>query len=144
MEALSVLKNANILGHLLTHMEDFEGYPEAYARFFRAIAPFHGHITYSGTNTAIDRYMSGVIVLGPPASACTSTCIPICMPHIPSITNADQIHILHGHVRDICKYQKKPTPIGLHSTKSKCCHKCHQLRHIRRKCPCNKKVFHFK
>jgi len=145
IEALSVLENANILGCILAHVEDFEGYPKAYATFFHAIAPFHGHITYSGTNTAIDCYMSGVVVLSPPASACTPTCTPVRMPRIPSITNADQIHILHDHVHDICKYQnRKPTPAGPRSNKNKRCHKCHQLRHICRKCPHVKKVFCFK
>jgi len=145
MEALSALENANILGRILAHVDDFEGYPEAYATFFCTVAPFHSHITYSGTNTAIDRYMSGAIALGPPASACTPICTPIRIPHIPSITNADQIHTLHDHVCDIRKYQnRKPTPAGLRSTKTKRCHKCHQLGHIRRKCPRVKKVFHFK
>jgi len=31
MEVLSTLENANVLGHILAHVEDFEGYPEAYA-----------------------------------------------------------------------------------------------------------------
>ena len=66
IEALSTLKNANILGHILAHIEDFDGYPEAYANFFHAIAPFYSHITYSGTNTAIDHYMSRAIALRPP------------------------------------------------------------------------------
>ena len=141
MEALSALENANVLGRILAHVEDFEGYPEAYATFFCAITPFHGHITYSGTNTAIDRYMSGAIALGPPASACT----PVRTPDISPITNADHIRILHDHVRDIRKYQnRKPTPIGPHSNKSKRCHKCHQLGHIRCECPHVKKVFRFK
>jgi len=145
MEALSALENTNILGCILAHMEDFEGYPEAYTTFFHAVAPFHSHITYSGTNTAINHYMSRAIALSPPASTCTSTCLPVCMPHIPSITNADQIRILHDHVCDIRKYQnRKPTPAGLRSNKSKCCHKCHQLGHICRECPRVKKVFHFK
>jgi len=144
MEALSALENANILGRILAHVEDFEGYPEAYATFFCAVAPFHGHITYSGTNTAIDRYMSGAIALGPPASACTPTHIPVRIPSIPSISNADQIRILHDHAHNLRMYQKKPTPVGPRSTKSKRCHKCHQLGHIRRECPRVKKVFCFK
>ena len=116
MEALSALENANVLGRILAHVEDFEGYPEAYATFFRAVAPFHGHITYSGTNTAIDRYMSGAIALGPPASVCTPAFTP----------------------------NRKPTPAGLRSNKSKRCHKCHQLGHIHHECPHVKKVFRFK
>jgi len=140
MEALSALENANILGRILAHIEDFDGYPEAYATFFCAVAPFHGHITYSGTNTAIDRYMSGAIALSPPALACT----PVRTPSIPSIPDANQIRTLHGHARNLRIYQKKPTLAGPRSTKNKCCHKCHQLGHIRRECPHVKKVFRFK
>jgi len=145
MEALSVLKNANVLGRILAHMEDFKGYPKAYATFFRAVAPFHGHITYSSTNTAIDRYMSGVIALGPPASACTPAFTPVRVPCPFPTDYANQIRVLHNHTRNIRKYQnRKPTPAGLCSNKSKRCHKCHQLGHIRRECPRVKKVFRFK
>jgi len=139
MEALSALENANVLGRILAHIEDFDGYPKAYANFFKAVAPFHGHIMYSGTNTAIDRYMSGAIALGPPTSACTPAFTPACMPDIPSITNADHICILHDHIHDIHKYQKKPTLIGPHSTRSKCCHKCREYSHIRCECTQGKK-----
>jgi len=145
MEVLSALENANILGRILAHMEDFEGYPKAYATFFRAVAPFHGHITYSGTNTAIDCYMSGTITLGPPASACTPAFTPICVPCPLPTDYTNQICILHDHTRDIHKYQnRKPTLAGPRSNKGKRCHKCHQLRHIRRECPYIKKVFRFK
>jgi len=139
MEVLSTLENANVLGCILAHIEDFDGYPKAYANFFKHIAPFHGHITYSSTNTAIDHYMSRAIALSPPASACTPAFTPVCMPDIPSITNTDQIRILHDHVRDIHKYQTKPTPTGLRSTKSKHCHKCREYGHIHRKCTLGKK-----
>jgi len=104
MEALSALENANILGCILAHVEDFKGYPEAYATFFRAVAPFHSHITYSGTNTAIDRYMSRAIALSPPASACTPAFTPVCVPCPLPTDYANQIHVLHNHTRDICKY----------------------------------------
>jgi len=144
MEVLSALKNTNILGHILAHVEDFEGYPEAYATFFCAIAPFHSHITYSGTNTAINRYMSRAIALGPPASACTPAFTPVRVPCPLPINHADQIKSLHDHTCMLHKYQKKPTLAGLRSNKSKHCHKCHQLRHIRHECPHVKKVFHFK
>jgi len=145
MEALSALENANILGRILAYIEDFDGYPKAYSNFFKAIAPFHGHITYSGTNTAIDRYMSGTIALGPPASACTPTFTPVCMPDISSITNADQIRILHDHAHDIRKYQTKPTPIGPCSTRSKRCHRCREYGYIHCKCTQGKKKhFRFK
>jgi len=145
MEALSALKNANILGHILAHIEDFDGYPKAYANFFKSVAPFHGHITYSGTKTAIDCYMSRAIALGPPTSVCTPTFTSICMPDISSITNADHICNLHDYTCDVHMYQKKPTLIGLHSTKSKCCHKCYEYSHIHHKCTLGKKKhFHVK
>ena len=141
MEALSSLENANILGHILTHVEDFEGYPQAYANFFKHATPFRGHITYSSTNTAIDCYMSRVIALSPPASACTPPCI-----HTPDILPppyANQIKSLHDHSHMLRHYQMKPTPIGPHSTKSKCCHKCCQLGHICCKCTQGKKKHFF-
>ena len=145
MEALSALKNANVLGRILAHMEDFEGYPKAYTTFFRAVAPFHGHITYSGTNTAIDCYMSSAITLSPPASVCRPKFVPVCIPCPLPTDYANQIRVLHNHTCDIRKYQnRKPTPAGPRSNKSKHCHKCHQLGHICRECPRNKKVFCFK
>jgi len=145
MEALSALKNANVLGRILAHVEDFEGYPEAYATFFRTVAPFHGHITYSGTNTAIDRYMSSAIALGPPASACRPKFVPVRVPCPLPTDYTNQIRVLHNHARNIRKYQnRKPTPAGSRSNKSKRCHKCNQLGHIHRECPHIKKVFRFK
>ena len=141
MEALSSLENANILGCILAHVEDFKGYPQAYANFFKHAAPFRGHITYSGTNTAIDRYMSGAITLSLPALACTP-------PHIRTSDilpppYANQIKSLHDHLRTLRCYQMKPTLIGPCSTKSKCCHECHQLGHIRHECPQGKKKHFF-
>jgi len=139
MEGLSALKNANILGCILAHIEDFDGYPKAYANFFKSVAPFHGHITYSSTNTAIDCYMSGAIALGLPVLACTPAFTPIRMPNISSITNPDQIRNLYDYAHNICMYQKKPTPIGLRSTKSKCCHKCCEYSHIHHECTLGRK-----
>ena len=141
MEALSSLENANILGRILAHVEDFEGYPQAYANFFKHAAPFRSHITYSGTNTAIDRYMSGAIALGPPASACSPPCV--CTPDLLPPPYADQIKSLRDHSRTLRRYQMKPTLIGLCSTKSKRCHKCRQLGHIHRECTQGKKKHFF-
>ena len=141
MEALSSLENANILGHILAYVEDFKGYPQAYTNFFKHAAPFHGHITYSGTNTTIDCYMSGAIALGPPASACTPPCV-----HTPDLlppSYANQIKTLCDHSCTLCHYQMKPTPVGPRSTKSKRCHKCRQLGHIRCKCTQGKKKHFF-
>ena len=143
MEVLSDLKNANILGRILAHTEEFDRQPEAYAAFFQAISPFHGHITYSGTNISIDCYMSGAIALGPPA-------ISKPPPYV-HLTYADALH----NSKSICKPLTKDDipvkmpsiPTGLHTTHGKCCHKCCQLRHIRRECPKHqgkKKVFFHK
>ena len=141
MEALSSLENANILGRILTHVEDFKGYPQAYANFFKHATPFCSHITYSSTNTAINRYMSGGIALGLPASAYTPPCV--CTPDTFPPPYADQIKSLHNHSCTLHCYQMKPTPIGPCSTKSKHCHKCHQLGHIRHECPQGKKKHFF-
>ena len=140
MEVLSNLENTNVLGHILAHTEEFDGHPEAYAAFFQAIAPFRGHITYSGTNVAIDRYMSGAIALGPPA-------VSKLPPPYMHISYADTLR----NTQSLCK-KKAPTPItklpsiptGPHSTHGKHCHKCCTIRHIQRECPkhqSKKKVF---
>ena len=141
MEALSSLENTNILGCILVHVEDFKGYPQAYTNFFKHATPFHSHITYSSTNTAINRYMSGAITLSLPASACTPT--HICTSDTFPISYADQIKSLCDHSCTLRCYQMKPTPIGLHSTKSKHCHKCCQLGHIHCECPQGKKKHFF-
>ena len=129
MEVLSNLKNANMLGRILAHTEEFDGHPEAYASFFQAVSPFHRYITYSGTNIAIDRYMSGAIALGPPAVSKPP-------PPYVHLTYADALH----NSKSICKLlttvDKPPSiPTGLCSTHGKCCHKCHVLGHIRHECP---------
>jgi len=167
MEVLSDLKNANILGHILAHTEEFDGQPEAYASFFKAVSPFRGHITYSGTNVAIDCYMSGAIALGLPAVSNPSydrmTCADvlhnstksICKPVSDVSKPPPYVHLTYADVlcNSITPYDKKTQnrftkvpsiPTGPHSTCGKRCHKCHQLRHIQRECPCRqgkKKVF---
>jgi len=126
MEVLSNLENANVLGCILAHTEEFDGHPEAYASFFQAMSPFRGHITYSDTNIAIDCYMSGAIALGPP----TVSKPP---PPYMHISYADALR----NTQSLCK-KKAPTPItklpsiptGPRSTCGKRCHKCHVLGHI--------------
>jgi hypothetical protein len=68
MEVLSDLKNANILGCILAHHEDFDGNPKAYATFFLKVTPFHGHITNSSRNTTMDPYAADLLAFGPPMS----------------------------------------------------------------------------
>ena len=141
MEALSSLENTNILGHILAHVEDFDGYPQAYTNFFKHATSFYRHITYSSTNTATDCYMSGAITLGLPILACTPTCV--CTPDTFPIPYANQIKSLCDHSCMLCHYQMKPTLIGPCSTKSKRCHKCHKLSHICCECPQGKKKHFF-
>jgi hypothetical protein len=71
MEVLSDLENANVLGYILAHHEDFDGNPKAYASFFLKVAPFHGHITTSSCNTTMDPYATDLLAFRPPTSACT-------------------------------------------------------------------------
>jgi hypothetical protein len=71
MEVLSDLENANVLGRILAHHEDFDDNPKAYAAFFTKVAPFKGHVTNSGHDTTVDPYTAGLISFSPPASACT-------------------------------------------------------------------------
>jgi len=138
MEVLSDLENTNVLGRVLAHTEEFDGHPKAYASFFQAMSPFYGHITYSGTNVAIDHYMSGAIALGPPAVSKPP-------PPYVHLTYADALR----NSKSICKplaTVKKPPPVPIRprSTHGKHCHKCHVLGHIRHKCPKRqgkKKVF---
>ena len=140
IEVLSDLKNANVLGCILTHTEEFDGHPKAYASFFQAITPFRGYITYLGTNIAINCYMSGAIALSPP----TISKLP------PSYMHISYADIL-CNTQSLCK-KKALTPISKppsiptrpRSTRGKRCHKCCVIGHIRCECPkcqSKKKVF---
>jgi len=141
MEVLSDLENANMLGHILVHTKEFDGQPEAYTSFFQAVSPFRGHITYSGTNVAIDRYMSGAITLGLPA---VSKLPP---PYI-NISYADALRNSKSICKPLTTVDKlPPVPTGPCSTCGKRCHKCHVLGYIWRECPKRqgkKKVFFHK
>jgi hypothetical protein len=156
MEVLSDLENANILGHILAHHEDFDNNPKAYATFFTKVAPFKGHITNSGCNTTVDPYATGLISFSPPASACTVSDMyytplltyaeavkkshaPPSMPHAPPTMPCTMRNVPH---RDMPRpaLSTSSTTSSNHSTisgrhRSKHCHKCHILRHIRQECP---------
>jgi len=138
MEVLSDLENTNVLGCILVHTEEFDGHPEAYASFFQAVSPFRGHITYSGTNIAIDRYMSGAIALGPPT-------VSKPLPSYMHISYADTLRNSKSICKPLTTVEKPPSiPTGLCSTHGKRCHKCRVLGHIQRECPkrqSKKKVF---
>ena len=129
VNALSDLENANILGRLIAHVEEFEGDTKAYASFFKAVSPFKGQVTYSGSNTQIDPSMTNHLAFGLPASAVT-----VCNNdrHIKPITNTFKaIHkddrsgltkTAPFHANTRCKFIKQ-------------CHKGRLFGHICRDCP---------
>src|SRR5437879_2805739 len=92
MEVLSDLENANILGRILAHHEDFNDNPKAYAAFFTKVAPFKGHVTNSGRDTTVDPYAASLISFGPPASACTVSD----MYYTPLLTYAEAVKKSHA------------------------------------------------
>jgi hypothetical protein len=61
MEVLSDLENANVLGHILAHHEDFDDNPKAYTTFFTKVAPFKGHVTNSSHDTTVNPYAASLI-----------------------------------------------------------------------------------
>jgi hypothetical protein len=164
MEVLSDLENANVLGYILAHHEDFDNNPKAYATFFTKVAPFKGHVTNSSCDTTVDPYATGLISFGPPASACTVSD----MHYTPFLTYAEAVKKSHAPpsapctpptmpctMRNVpCRDMPRPmlstssTTSSNHSTisgrhRSKRCHKCHLLGHIRQKCPNWRKSRHY-
>src|SRR5437588_1653677 len=149
MEVLSDLENANVLGHILTHHEDFDDNPKAYAAFFTKVAPFKGHVTNSGCDTTVDSYATGLILFGLPASACTvsnmyytplltyaeavkKSCAPPSMPH--AMCNMPRRDMPRPALSTLSNTSSDRSTIsGRH--RSKHCHKCHLLGHIRKECP---------
>jgi hypothetical protein len=156
MEVLSDLENANVLGHILAHHEDFNDNPKAYTTFFTKVAPFKGHVTNSGRDTTVNPYAAGLISFSLPASACTVSD----MYYTPLLTYAEAVKKSHAlpsaphtpptmpRVMHYALHRDTPRPMlstssatsSDHSTISrrhcsKCCHKCHILRHIRQECP---------
>jgi hypothetical protein len=156
MEVLSDLENANILGRILAHHEDFNDNPKAYTTFFTKIAPFKGHVTNSGRDTTVDPYAAGLISFGPPASAYTVSNMyytplliyaeavkksraPPSTPHAPPTMPRAMLNVLcHDMPRPALSTSSTTlsncsTISGRH--RSKRCHKCHILGHIRQECP---------
>jgi hypothetical protein len=157
MEVLSDLENANVLGCILAHHEDFDNNPKAYATFFTKVAPFKGHVTNSGRDTTVDPYAAGLISFGPPASACTVSD----MYYTPLLTYAEAVkksrapptmpRAMHNAPR---RDMPRPVLSTLSITSSDCstisgrhrskrCHKCHTLGHIRQECPNWHKSCHY-
>jgi hypothetical protein len=156
MEVLSDLENANVLGRILAHHEDFDDNPKAYATFFTKVAPFKGHVTNSSRDITVDPYAAGLISFGPPASACTISDMyytllltyaeavkksraPPSVPHAPptapcAMCNAPRHDMPHPALFTLSITLSDCSTIsGRH--RSKHCHKCHLFGHIRQECP---------
>jgi hypothetical protein len=164
MEVLSDLENANVLGCILAHHEDFDNNPKAYAAFFTKVAPFKGHVINSSRDTTIDPYAAGLISFGLPASACTVSDMyytllltyaeAVKKSRAPPSTPRAPPTMLHAMRNVPCHDMPRPTlstsstTLSDHSTisgrhRSKRCHKCHLLGHIRQECPNWRKSHHY-
>jgi hypothetical protein len=171
MEVLSDLENANILGRILAHHEDFNDNPKAYTAFFIKVAPFKGHVTNSGHDTTIDPYAAGLISFGPPASAYTVSNMyytplltyaeavkksraPPFTPRAPPFMPCAPPTMLHTMRSMLCHDMPRPMLSASSTTsfdrstisrrhRSKRCHKCHLLGHIRQECPNWHKSHHY-
>jgi hypothetical protein len=156
MEVLLDLENANVLGRILAHHEDFNNNPKAYATFFTKVAPFKGHVTNSSCDTTVDPYAASLILFGPPTSACTvsnmyytplltyaeavkKSCAPPSAPRVPPTMPRAMCNMLcHDMPCPMLSIlsttsSDRSTISGRH--RSKHCHKCHVLGHIRQECP---------
>jgi hypothetical protein len=123
IQALDFLENANILGRLIAHTEEFDDNPTAYAAFFHAVTPFKGHVTYSGSNTQIDPSLTNHLTLGPPSSAVT-----VRKRMMYSKPFADT-------AKTSSKGSSGPSRTERNKPSGKRCHKCRKIGHIRKNCP---------
>jgi hypothetical protein len=156
MEVLSDLENANILGHILAHHEDFNDNPKAYAAFFTKVAPFKGHVTNSGHDTTINSYAASLISFSPPASTCTVSNMyytplltyaeavkkshaPPSAPHTPPTMPYAMCYALHCDMPHPALSTSSTTSSDCSTIsrrhRSKRCHKCRTLGHIWQECP---------
>jgi hypothetical protein len=164
MEVLSDLENTNVLGHILAYHEDFNNNPKAYATFFTKVAPFKGHVTNSGHDTTIDPYAAGLISFGLPASTCTvsdmyytllliyaeavkKSCTLPSMPHAPptmlcTMRYAPCHDMPHPTLSTSSATSSDRSTISRRH-RSKRCHKCYILGHIRQECPNWHKSCHY-
>ena len=164
MEVLSDLENANVLGHILAHHEDFNDNPKAYATFFTKVTPFKGHVTNSSHNTTVNLYAASLISFDLLASTCTvsnmyytllltyaeavkKSCALPSVPHAPPTMPRAMRYALHRDMPHPALFTSSTT-LSDHSTisgrhRSKCCHKCHILGHIRQECPNWRKSRHY-
>ena len=152
VEVLSDLENANILGRILAHHEDFDGNPKAYAAFFLKVSPFWGHMTNSGHDTTVDPYATSLMLFRLPAS----TCKPVSkMPH-PWLTYAEALKSSFCYTLPCTPRSMLPCYLPSLScmpstastsntyynkkSKSKQCYCCKRIGHIRQDCPYKHKV----
>ena len=159
VEVLSDLENANILGRILAHHEDFDGNPKAYAAFFLKVSPFRGHVTNSGRDTTVDPYAASLMSFGPPASACK----PVSKALRPWLTYAEALKSSFfappRAPRSMLpcyspRSSRTPSTASTASTsskswsntyydkksKSKRCYRCKRTGHIRQDCPYRRKA----
>ena len=152
MEVLSDLENANILGHILAHHEDFDGNPKAYATFSLKVSPFQGHVTNSSRNTTVNPYAASLMSFRLPASACK----PVRKMPCPWLTYAEALKSSFCYTLPCASHSMLPcySPSSLHTSstastsnkswpntyynkksKSKQCYCCKRIGHIRQDCP---------
>ena len=122
MQALDFLEQANVLGRIVPHADEFDDHPKEYAQFFMCFNPFRGQVAYSAVNTRIDPSMTQLIALGPPESVRRT--------HIPIKPPAYTVQACKGPTVTANKpIQSKTYNIN------KRCHRCYRKGHIRRDCP---------
>ena len=156
VEVLSDLENANILGRILAHHEDFDGNPKAYTTLFLKVSPFRGHMTNSGRDTTVDPYAASLMLFGPPASACKPVSKAIC----PWLTYAEALKSSFfappcaprsmlpcylprsSHTPSTASTSNKSWSNTYYNPKSKSkrCYRCKRIGHIRQDCPYRRKA----
>jgi hypothetical protein len=133
----------------LAHHEDFDNNPKAYAAFFTKVAPFKGHVTNSSRDTTVDLYTAGLISFGPPAYACTVSDMyyTLLLTYAEAVKKSRTPPTMPRVMRNVPRHDMPRSALSAsfttssnHSTisgrhRSKCCHKCHTLGHIRQECP---------
>ena len=128
-------KNANILGCIMAHHDEFKENPKAYATFFLKVAPFEGQVTNSRCDTSVDLYTDSLLAFEPPAAKVVSDI------YMPLKTYAEALK--KTSCRAPCPALSTSSATSTLSTTSstssknkyKCCHKCQKMGHIRQECP---------
>ena len=147
VEVLSDLENANILGRILAHHEDFDGNPKAYAAFFLKVSPFRGHVTNSGRDTTVDPYAASLMSFEPLASACkpSSFFAPPCAPRSMLPCYSPRSSRMPSTASTSSTSNKSwSNTYYVKKSKSKRCYRCKRIGHIRQDCPyCRKAQVRF-